>query len=174
MHYKSFSPTAEISGAAILGALKSLADNSVNIDGILESHGLDKVEASKWYSFQVWLDVLSATSERYGPSTIFTLGKGIAMALNDIENFHDLIETLQSNSYRMSHLKGDTSTTELISFDEKSKSAISKVRSPYPAQYYRGVIIGTLRKFRPYAGAIPKVEIEETADPCLNIYHISW
>lgn len=174
MYYKSFSPTAEISGIAIQGALKSLADNGVNINDILNEQGFENIDPAKWYDFQIWLDVLSRTSERFGPNTIFTLGKGIALALKDMETFQDLIQTLQSDNYRMSHLRGDTGTTELSAFDEKSKSATMKVHSPYPAPYFKGVIIGTLRKFKPCEGAIPKVEIEETADPCYNVYHINW
>lgn len=74
----------------------------------------------------------------------------------------------------MVHHKGDAGNSELISIEQDSRTAVMKARSPYPPDYYRGIIISALRKFKPCMGSVPKVTVENTDDPTINIYHISW
>lgn len=173
MHYKTFSADTQISGYAMSVALKALSDNGVSIDSIMRKHGLAIIETEKWYLFQNWLNVLKDASQTYGPSTIFTLGKGLASSIENISSFKDLIAA-HAKGFQMVHHKGDAGDTELIDFDEIRRTANMKARSPYPPDYYRGIIIAALRKFKPCLGAVPKVTVEETEDPCVNIYHISW
>ncbi|WP_207423113.1 hypothetical protein [Desertivirga brevis] len=173
MHYKTFSEDTQISGFAISAALNALSVNGVSIDQILQHHGLGNLVPDQWYSFQTWLNALAEAAETYGPNTIFTLGKGIADSIENISSFQDLIAA-QSAGFQMVHHKGDAGSSELLAIDQERRTATMKARSPYPPDYYRGIIIASLRKFKPCMGAVPKVNVESTDDPSINIYHITW
>lgn len=174
MHFKSFSEDAKISGEAILASLKALSEYSLSIDELLSRCGLKEIKEGQWYNFQTWLDVLKNVSNKYGPNTIFTLGKGVANNVPDLKlDFRSLLANID-RGYKMNHLGGDVGSIELEVFDEATRVARLKNRTPYPGIYGRGVLIGLIRKFRPIPGTVPKVEIETTEDEDIVYLNVYW
>jgi len=174
MHFKSFSESVQISGEAILSTLKALEEYSISINELLNNHQLTDIKAGQWYDFQKWLNVLSEVSVKYGPNTIFTLGKGIVNNIPDLKlDFRSLLSTI-NEGYKRNHIGGDAGFIELVSFDNEKKEARFKSYTPYPAVYGRGVLVGMIRKFKPVPGSVPKVEIETTEDESLSFLIVTW
>ncbi|WP_207534994.1 hypothetical protein [Desertivirga arenae] len=174
MHFKSFSDDVKISGQAILASLQALSEYSLSINELLAKYGLENIIEGQWYDFQRWLDVLKDVSNKYGPNTIFALGKGVANNVPDLKlDFKSLLASIDGG-YKMNHVGGDVGFIELESFDENARSARLKNRTPYPGVYGRGVLVGLIRKFRPVPGAVPKVEIETTEDEEVVYLNVYW
>ncbi|WP_207422350.1 hypothetical protein [Desertivirga brevis] len=174
MHFKSFSEDVKISGEAILASLKALSEYSLSIDGLLNKYGLKDIKEGQWYNFQNWLNVLKDVSSKYGPNTIFTLGKGVANNVPDMKlDFRSLLGSID-RGYKMNHIDGDVGYIELEAFDDAGRSARLKNRTPYPGDYGRGVLVGLIRKFRPVPGAVPKVEIETTDEEDVVYLNVYW
>lgn len=174
MHFKSFSETVEISGETIIASLKALADYSISIQDMLNVQGLKDVQPGQWYNFQKWLNVLKDVSEKFGPNTIFTLGKGVANNVPDLKlDFESLLRTIDGG-YKNNHINGEAGHIELVEFSLLQRIAKLKSYTPYPANYGRGVLVGMIRKFRPVAGAVPKVEVQPTDNEDLNYLVITW
>jgi hypothetical protein len=174
MHFKSFSEDARISGEAVLASLKALSEYSLSIDELLSRNGLKEIKEGQWYDFQSWLNVLKDVSNKYGPNTIFTLGKGVANNVPDLKlDFRSLLDNID-RGYKMNHVGEDVGYIELELFNESCRSARLKNRTPYPGMYGRGVLVGLIRKFRPIPGTVPKVELETTDDEDIVYLNVYW
>ena len=174
MYFKEFSPENQVSGRAILNAVNSLVEYKMTMAEYLTRSGLDNIEPDGWYDEQAWLDVLQAISKQYGPSTIFTLGKGVGSNLPgtdpDFRNRLDSIDSL----YKKSHINGEVGYFKLMEFDEKNKRARMKMHTPYPPEYGKGVLTAMVRKYKPDLLSFPKVEVETITNEEAFYLVVSW
>jgi len=151
--YQSFDPKVEVSGYPMLGFIQCLRKEE--IAPYLELRGLLNINPEGWYPVQKWLDVLSDLAEERPGQAMFDF-VAVGMKLIELTPFPPEWDALplgqifafaNQNYASAQHRGGDAGeiTTELI----RPKHAITKLRTPYPDDFWYGVFYGFCRRYLP-------------------------
>lgn len=174
MYFKAFEPINQVSGRAILNAINYLSEFKLTLDGLLKDQNLVNLEEDGWYDEQAWLNVLQIISKKYGPNTIFTLGKGVGANLPKMEcDFETLLGKVDF-FYKKNHINGEVGYFTLENYDGVKKCAKMKMHTPYPPEYGKGVLIEMTRKFKPDPLSLPTVYVEQQDNEEGVYFNISW
>lgn len=150
--FHAFDPRAEIVGNTVLAFITNIMH--AEIKRILENHGLDEIEADKWYLIQNVLDVMNDISQETDASASF-VSIGIAAAQLSIAKLPAEALSVPIDQFFMTYEKiylskmryGDVGwiTPKRISAHHLTIEA----RSPFPDDVMYGVFYGYIRALRP-------------------------
>ena len=77
VQFKAITPTAKVSGDAILAMVEGLgAFKSMALE-ILAQNGIQDPQRDGWYLQQSWLNAFKAIAEKIGPNTLYNIGTKI-------------------------------------------------------------------------------------------------
>ncbi|WP_250630882.1 hypothetical protein [Rhodoflexus caldus] len=149
--YIPFDPAVEVNGRTILAFVNAIPAYRDTMLSILAQHQLPNVEPNGWYPQIYWLNAFRTIGENFGDNTLFSVGKAIPENAAFPPEINDLKSALASIdvAYHMNHRNGEIGYYKLVSFDEKSKTAVMECRNPYPSEFDRGIITAMARKFKP-------------------------
>ena len=174
MNFKTFSPDTEIQGISMLNAIETLKQFNIPIADYLEQHGLTDIDGEGWYKEQLWLDILNKIYTKFGPNTIFTLGKGVGAKVPAFDlDFRSLLNSL-GPVYNRYHRNTTTEYFVVENYDEQNKKATMAKHNPYPVEYSKGLLIGMMRKFKPNPYSLPVVDVEVNQAKNICHLHLSW
>ncbi|MBN2134755.1 MAG: hypothetical protein JW737_03410 [Acidobacteria bacterium] len=173
MEYQSKNSNVQVSGGAIQAFLNSLNNKELGIR-YLKQHGIENLEANKFYSQQAYLlaqkDLVAAIGV---PTALEGVGEKIPEQLppSNVKDVFELFETW-INHYRANN-QGDNES--YIRVTEKGENYLYlETNNPYPCAFDRGLIRAFARKFHPTA------KVTKVGDKCRAkgdaacTYHIFW
>lgn len=176
IEFRAFSENVEVFGQTILCFVYGIPLYENEMRELLNRHGLTDVQADRWYSQQKWLNAFAEVSEDFGPNTLFTLGKSIPEQAAFRGEFTELKEALDAvdSVFKMNHRNGNAGNYKLVMYDAENKQAIMESDSSYPMDFERGVLVGMIRKYKPVAGSVPRVETITTSDNSGKSFLVKW
>ncbi|WP_423146216.1 hypothetical protein [Rubrolithibacter danxiaensis] len=176
--FRSYSSIAEVSGRILKPVAEGMPNYSEVVKKLLGEHGISDIRTQDWYLLQKFLDTLQEVLKKYGPFTLFTLGKLVT------ESFPYQFDNLQTalmavnQIYQANHRNGDAGYCEVLFYDDKKKRAQMKCKMPYPAEFQRGVLISLLRKYKEAPGFPMAVTIEPNEKGIReeddHLFEVSW
>jgi len=173
--YKAFDSNVKVRGKTLLSFVQSMGELKEVVEFYLENNGIDKIEADNWYPIQNWLDTLQQISTKIGPSVIKRVGQEIPYNTK-WPSMIDSIDTalsLINSAYQQNRKNGTIGNYKFQAFGEKKGRMLCL--NPYPCEFDKGLIEGTIRKF---GGKLPIIKHESRscrsrgADSCT--YIIEW
>jgi hypothetical protein len=162
--YTPFSPNVEVNGETVLSVVNALPSYKNVMEGVLSRHKLKDITAGKWYRQESWLNAFKEIGVKYGPHTLFLIGKAIPQNANFPANINSLESALQSIdvAYHMNHRNGDIGYYRLLNIDMKAKKAYMECKNPYPSYFDMGIILSMARRFKPNPTDIVEIIRDET------------
>jgi hypothetical protein len=158
--FEAYSPHVEVFGQTVGCFIYGIPGYEAYMAELLQRNGIPDLQPDHWYPQQLWLNAFREVSKNFGPNTLFTLGKSIPSHAAFRLEFTDLEAALQAvdKVFQLNHRNGYTGCYRLSEFDALNKEAVMECKSPYPPDFERGVLVGMVRKYKPAAGAVAKVE----------------
>jgi hypothetical protein len=179
--YVPFSPNVEVNGETVLSCINALPSYRNSMETVLKQHGLKELTPGKWYPQEKWLNAFRDIGKRYGPHTLFLIGKAIPQNANFPPNIDNLEAALNSIdvAYHMNHRNGEIGYYKLVEIDHCMKWAILECMNPYPSYFDMGIILSIARRFKTKPSDIVEIERDETKPSRLNggmscHYKLKW
>jgi hypothetical protein len=145
--FKAFANNVEVSGGVVLTFVAALSWNPALALEVLANHGIVNPQTDLWYPHQALLDVYREIDETMGSHTLYQIGSKIPenailpSGLDSIEKMLNIIDV----GYHMNHRGGDIGSYVLTQIE--SNRAVMVCRNPYPCDFDRGLLVGSLRGF---------------------------
>jgi hypothetical protein len=149
VQFEAFAPGVEVNGQTVLAIINGMGAFRSRALTILEANAISDPEPGRWYSQQSWLDAFKDISELLGPAALFAIGKSIprhAKFPPGISTISDALSLLDS-AYHLNHRGGEIGSYEFTQTDDRS--GVVRCHNPYPCDFDRGVITGTVDTFKP-------------------------
>lgn len=162
--YVPFSPNVEVLGQTVLSCVNALPSYQNVMEQMLTKHGLSDIAPDKWYSQERWLNAFRDIGKRYGPNTLFLIGKAIPVNAKFPPNINDLESALNSIdvAYKMNHRNGDIGYYKLLELNNAGKYATMECKNPYPSHFDMGIILSMARKFKNNPSHIVEITRDES------------
>jgi hypothetical protein len=162
--YVPFSSNVEVLGQTVLSCVNALPSYQNVMEQVLTKHGLIDIAPDKWYSQERWLNAFRDIGKRYGPHTLFLIGKAIPTNAKFPPNINNLESGLNSIdvAYKMNHRNGEIGYYKLLELNHEQKRAIMECRNPYPSFFDMGIILSIARKFKSNPSDIVEIARDET------------
>ncbi len=162
--YVPFSPNVEVLGQTVLSCVNALPSYQNVMEQVLSKHGLVEVIPEKWYSQERWLNAFRDIGKRYGPHTLFLIGKAIPLNAKFPPNINNLESALHSIdvAYKMNHRNGEIGYYKLLEINVSQKRAVMECKNPYPSYFDMGIILSMARKFKGNPSDIIEIVRDET------------
>lgn len=176
--FKGFAPGVQVNGETVLAIVDGMGAFKSRAVTILAENAIRDPKPGAWYSQQCWLDAFKDISALLGAPTLFAIGKSIP----ENANFPPVVNTIPGalevidRAYHMNHRGGDIGCYAFNQSDDVS--GIVLCHNPYPCDFDRGVITGTIEKFKPARVAV-RVRHDD-AQPCRRkgagscMYLVNW
>jgi hypothetical protein len=164
VQFKAFAPEVEVNGEAVLAVVDGMGAFRSRAVAILEVNAIRDPKPGLWYSQQSWLDAFKDISEMLGPDALFAIGKSIpdnAKFPPDLDTVPGALSLLD-RAYHMNHRGGEIGSYAFVQKDDQSGVVVC--HNPYPCDFDRGVIAGTVETFSP-AHVVARVRHDNT-QPC--------
>jgi hypothetical protein len=168
--YVPFSPNVEVNGETVLSCVNALPSYRNVMESVLYKHGLRELLPGKWYSQEKWLNAFRDIGKRYGPHTLFLIGKAIPMNANfpsDIDNLEGALKSIDV-AYHMNHRNGEIGYYKLVCISHSVKHAVVECCNPYPSYFDMGIILSMARRFKTNPSDIVEIERDEMKPSRLN------
>ncbi len=122
-----------------------------NLIGILEEVGILKADFKEeaWYDFEQFHSFYQRVKERFGPHTLFDMGKTIPEVADfppNIRTLHQALATL-NDAYHMNHKGGYIGFYHLVGHDPAKCVCTIQCYNPYDHQFDKGLLTALGRKF---------------------------
>jgi hypothetical protein len=162
--YVPFSPHVEVNGETVLSCINALPSYRNVMETVLVKHGLKDLTPGKWYSQEKWLNAFQDIGKRYGPHTLFLIGKAIPLNAKFPPNINNLESALNSIdvAYHMNHRNGEIGYYKLHELNLAAKRAVLECRNPYPSYFDMGIILSMARKFKANPSDIVEIHRDES------------
>jgi hypothetical protein len=162
--YVPFSSNVEVLGQTVLSCVNALPSYQNVMEQVLAKHGLADIMPDKWYSQERWLNAFRDIGKRYGPHTLFLIGKAIPLNAKFPPNIDNLETALNSIdiAYKMNHRNGDIGYYKLLDLNHNRKLATMECKNPYPSFFDMGIILSMARKFKSNPSDIVEISRDET------------
>jgi hypothetical protein len=147
---KPFDSDAQFLGETLLKAIHSLPQfTQKNLFKVLEEVGIPNLAADAWYAIQALDNFYRQIEEKFGPNTLFDMGKAIPENAKFPPGINTIDDSLQLTdmAYNMNH-KGYVGFHKLLSHDRDNKKIIIHSHTPYPADFDRGMFTAIARGFK--------------------------
>jgi len=164
--YVAFDPAVQVSGQVVHNFLNALPLYKHLVADILQANSIKQVDPLLWYDQKNFLACFKEIAQKYGPNTLFLIGKSCPFVPHKIraehapKNITEALEVLDLH-YQALHKKGDAGFYRLISCDAASKKATLMCKTPYPTEFDKGMLTATLRKYKPLESAFQEVRLQE-------------
>jgi hypothetical protein len=173
MEYQSKNPNVKVSGGAILAFLNSLTNKELGIK-YLKQHGIEDVEAGKFYPQQLYLLAQKDLVDAIGvPSALEGVGEKIPAQLPPM-NAKDIFDLFENwNNHYKSNNQGDNESYFRVT-EKGDNFLIIETNNPYSCAFDRGLFRTLARKFHPTA------KVTKSGDKCrakgdpVCLYHVFW
>ncbi len=180
IQFKSFDPAIEVSGKAMLSVIDGMGIfKNIGIE-ILKRHGIHDVNPYKWYSQQAWLDSFKEIYETIGEATLVKIGESVpynAAWPENIKNLEDALYAINV-SFHLNHRKNgkilyDADNNiffqgigEYIIEKNNDKDFLVICKNSYPCDFDRGIITGTVKKYKPEELSMDDIKIMHLDGKC--------
>lgn len=179
--YTPFAPNVEVNGETVLSFINALPSYKNVMQLVLSRHGIKDPVPGKWYRQKDWLNAFKEIGGKYGPHTLFLIGKAIPKNANfptDIQCLESALKSIDI-AYHMNHRKGEIGYYQLKSIDLEKKLAMMECKNPYPSYFDMGIIISIARMFKNNSSDMVEIERVDSlpsrlsgADSCS--YILKW
>ncbi|GAB4408252.1 MAG: hypothetical protein OHK0053_34990 [Microscillaceae bacterium] len=176
----AFDPNVEVNGQTVMTIIRSFPEYMNKIgQELLANNGLQEIHTQGWYSQQRWLNTFREISLKFGPYTLFAIGKNIPQNAQFPANISTLEDALNAIdvAYQMNHRLGNIGYYRLRSFSATSGMAVMECHNPYPCDFDRGIIAAMARRFGKQSNLEVKADLHK---PCRafgadsSTYLVTW
>jgi len=142
----AFDPNTEVIGYTLTSFRDCLTHEEV--EPLVHAHGIDSIDPNRWYSQQIWLDVLTDVMDQPN-STENLVASSMKLAKKII--FPASVTTVQaalaggSTAYQKNHRNGDPGYVTCEDIDERHVRLM--ISTPYPDDFIYGTRYGYARRF---------------------------
>lgn len=175
VQFKAVSPTAKVSGDAILAMVDGLGVFKTMALELLEQNGITDPQREEQYLQQNWLNAFKTIAEKIGPNTLFTIGTKIPENAKWPPNVDTIEKALTSIdvAYHMNHqidnevlfnpnngmMKEGIGHYGFEQIDEKKVKMVCN--NPYPCDFDRGIILNTVKIFNKSGDQYPRIDHDD-------------
>ena len=193
VQFKAITPSAKVSGDAILAMVEGLGAFKRMALEIFEQNEVRDPQKDEWYPQQSWLNAFKTIAERIGPNTLYNIGTKIPENAKWPPNVDTIDKALGSIdiAYHMNHqidneMLFNPNTGEMkegighYGFELLKENKVKMVcNNPYPCDFDRGIITNTAVIFNKNKDQYPSVlhddsgSCRKNGDNACN-YIVSW
>lgn len=173
------SDQVEVYGRSVQALLNAMEFFQLKAHSILASHGIERLEAEKWYPLPSVLNSFEDILQQVGPHTTRAIGHAVpdhAVFPPGIDSFPSAMGALDS-AYRMNHRgTGDIGGYAFHPMTERSASMVCD--NPYPCEFDRGLLESLYKRFRPKGSLM--LHVDHDPEKCRSagaqacIYQLKW
>lgn len=159
----SQSPQVEITGGVVLamvnvmGAFKSVALR------ILASHGIPDPQPERWYRHRDFLDAVRSIVLEVGPSTLYQIGRQVALQGElppGVRDVHAILGSLDE-AYHSQH-RGDADIGHYLYCGTGERTGTMVCSTPNPSDFDRGLLHALVERVAP--GGLVDVHLDLAAE----------
>jgi len=180
--YKTFDPKAEVIGYSMLGFSQCLRKEGIM--PYLKLHKLADITPEGWYPLQSWLDVLSDLAETRQGEAMFDF---VAVGMKVVEtspfppgseslSLPEAFEVAKQGYFAGYHRGGGVG--EIVIETPTPKHLLLKYKTPYPDDFWYGVLYGMSRRFLPrgthFTVYYDELEPRREQGGEWTVIHITW
>ncbi len=147
MIFRAFDPAVKVRGEAVLSFLDVLGDQRLLGLEILQENGIPEPQKGEWYFQQSWLNAFSEIANRVGNQALFNIGLRVVETALWPQDIHDVHSSLSSidQAFQMNHQGGRIGHYLYTRTGEQEGTMVCD--NPYPDEFDRGIIYGTICHF---------------------------
>lgn len=175
--FVAFDKNVEVSGVSMLSVFAAMGERA---KPIMAKHGLDNIEAGKWYPIQPYLDFYREVSESRFAATINLMKIGMQVPEKatfppEINSIQKAFESLDV-AYHMNHRGGDFG--HYFHKHISNRQIDVTAHNPFPCDLDYGIIQGLARRFKPHGANI--IVVHDPVSDCRKrggdkcVYHVMW
>lgn len=174
---EEFEDNAEVSGKIVIAVLEGLPQYADVLKEVFAHNQLTDIDPNEWYDLNHFMGALKTIFTKFGPNTLFTLGKTVSGAFP--HQFEDVISALSALPpiYEASHRNGYVGYCKMVESDATKRYARMESKTPYPVDYQRGLLTNMLRKYKDSYGLALEVKVisnGERIDPDVLKFEVKW
>ncbi|MGE5341196.1 MAG: hypothetical protein ACM3SY_06905 [Candidatus Omnitrophota bacterium] len=145
---KAINPYVQVNGYILVSVIEGMGALKPRAYEILEDYGISNPETDRWYPQKIWLDTLRCMGTVFGPHVVYQIG----LRMPEYLTFPPATDTLEKalsvldQVYQRDH-NGDK-VGNYVFKDYGNEFATIVCSSPYPCEWDRGLIEGTVKKFK--------------------------
>jgi len=166
-------PAAELLGIGFIGYYNALGIYRCVARQALQRAGIEEPRADEWYRRQILLDVLREVERRGDQSTLFQVGRELAMVTPlspEISTFEQIVAESPTIYPRFQrNLPGH----DFIRVEREQAAWLYVYHTPWPSQCIRGFLWQMLRKFRPDAQLQTEL-VSGAEDDFARTFRLTW
>lgn len=174
---EEFEDNAEVSGRIVKAVLEGLPQYEEVLKEVFAENQLSDIDPDQWYDLNNFMGALNGILTKFGPSTLFTLGKTVSGSFP--HQFDDVISALSALPpiYEALHRNGYVGYCKMVESDSVKRYARMESKTPYPSDYQIGLLTNMLRKYKDSYGLALQVKVISTdrkADTDVLTFEVKW
>jgi hypothetical protein len=165
MTNNTLSNNIEVYGQSVQALVNAMNALKLKAQRILATHGIEQLEAEKWYPMRSVLDSFDDILKQVGPFTTRAIGQAIPKHAVFPPGINALEEALRSldQAYRMNHRgTGFIGSYHYQSLGENTGRMVCS--NPYPCEFDQGIIEALYDRFPPKGSF--RLRIDHDASGC--------